>query len=129
MKIPIENYGHVPCRWFKIRLNYQWMEIDFTKGGVTYLDNRTLDVREDKPIYPGPNNHHIVIMMPNPPKGLTENQTITLRAKITYDTGFGKTDTLMLCEVFKDHKWESCGGLSTHIDLGEASPIHKKKNN
>jgi hypothetical protein len=133
LNIPVENYGHVPSRWFTIHLNYIWIKTDFNTGAITYLDNRTLDLREDKPIYPGPNNHQIVVMIPqngNAPKTLTKDQSIMIRARITYDTGFGKTDTLTLCESFslKSTHWENCGGLSTNIALDEAAPTQKKDN-
>ena len=125
LRIQIENYGKIPSKWLKLHMNYLLIKTDLKTGNLTYLDNRTINVQENKPIYPGQNNHQITIMIPrkgSAPKKLSRNESILIRARITYDTGFGDTDTLTICENFSGGKpeWESCGGLSTSIDLDEA---------
>lgn len=137
LKIPIENYGHVPSQWFTIHMNYEWIRHNFETGGLVYLDDRIIDVKKSGPVYPGPNNSAIVVMVPqkgNAPQTLSADEEILVRARITYDTGFGKTDILGICDSFlvKDKKWKKCGGGGggVDIDLGEAVPrkIQNSKN-
>jgi hypothetical protein len=99
--VPIDNSGHVPSRHISIHMNYLRLRVGLPSPDPIYLDNRTMDSNQDTVINPGSRVFAITVTIPQLTDTdiaavMARTQQLLIRARITYDTGFKKTDMLTI---------------------------------
>ena len=134
LKLPLINYGHVPCHWFKAKVNYGVADIASVLRGdpnhpvpVKLVDERSITVSSSKFISPNV-DHWFMVKLPPLPKNqlnaLRANRiSLIVRVKFEYDTGFNSSDTVETCAAYSGavKRWVSCGSGSTDVDLSTSS--------
>lgn len=120
LKIPLINFGHVPCRKIIVSLGC------FVAGKEKYIISQKPDFAQtDCVISPNEIDQFFVwAILPEYSSPITQELnkgklTKTVSGKIVYNTGFNSFDTLQVClshNPFTD-KWEQCSRGGLEIEL------------
>ena len=122
IRVPISNTGHVSALRSHLRINFERLS-----SGMKILDDRVEDMRVQDQITPGARSYFLLITMPNlSSENYAEvgngRQSLYVRGRLTYDSGFGIKDTLYLCFIFQNQRgrWVNCSGNGDSVWLNDA---------
>jgi hypothetical protein len=141
VRLPIENYGHVPCRWLKLSFSYRRVTRPVptaddkghaaVKGRIEDLTliEQSINIEESVVIAPGPGAHNILVALPTLSpidRGAVEsgNQSILISGTLEYDTGFNGSALASFFSRYAPNikTWVNEGGTYTTIQLNESRP-------
>lgn len=146
LQLPIENYGHVPCKRFTINLDYR--RANTRPAMITVppghpwsadLDELTIFHKQQSiagrgVIPPGSAGYSISVDVPPLTNEINSainagDETLYISGFLIYDTGFGNTDRVDFCNVYRTQlkKWINCGSGGTQISLTEDTESQRSK--
>ena len=113
LRIPIRNYGHVSARNATLFINYR---VNSQGDPMPLVDHRQFTTEAAAEIPPGdtPTYQWSIFLPGYGPEGnalLTSgNEFVHVDGELSYDTGFGKRDSIAVCYLFQTvrNRWEGC---------------------
>lgn len=128
--VPIQNYGHVSS----VGPTFTFYYSRFRNSDKITVESRQYIVKRDDAIAPGPAGYQLQIVPPildysSQAAVMSAQQIEMITTRITYDTGFGYSDTFQFCIGYIPTvaAWASCGKTASYINLNEEKPQAEKR--